>query len=192
MIIPLYVVGTGAGIVLMTAAIAWVYEKTRKRLEHPSLGQIIYSHGHWSGLRKHFSPDEPAIRFELPGDREGPEPEAVEKFEGLWSEMPSILDSIRPAATAEYADIKDTDDSKEHRELVAEIAQAMEFSSESFDKYWQLSEIALKEGQHSENEDGWLWCLEFEVAWDVEHTRSAHLNLNKELVEYNLSCAMLP
>lgn len=181
---PLIVVGGGFGLLLTACGIAWVYEKTRKKIEHPSLGTLTFQGDSWIGLRAHFRQGQPAIRFELPGDKDGPEFQSVDRFEQLWASLEKTLAKIRPAALEEFDEIKDCCDDPDHLELVADIEKHRLDNPEEFDKHWILSEIGLLAGSRP------YWDLEFEVAWDIEHSRSACLDLDGRLLIYTLSCAL--
>ena len=58
--------------------------------------------------------------------------------------------------------------------------------------HWLLSEIALKDMQTDPGSEvpRWCWNLEFEVSWDPEHGRTAYLDLDRELLYYDLSCVV--
>lgn len=186
LLVPLYIVGGGFGLLMTACAAAWVYEKTRRRLEHPVLGCLTHRGDSWTGLR-HYRKNEAAIRFELPGDKNGPDQKAVERFELLWASLEESLSTVRPHAIAEYEQIKECYEESEHRALVDEISAALQSSGPAFDKYWSLAEVGLRE----EPKGKLYWQLDFEVAWDIEHSRAAYLDLDGQVLTYNLSCAVV-
>ncbi len=182
-LVPFYVVGGGFGLLMTACVAAWIYEKTRKTLEHPRLGRLTFSSGLWTGLR-HYIPAQPAVRFTLPGDKSGPDPMQVERFEQLWSALGETLERIRPHAMGEYNEIKDCD---QDSELTTEISASLNESEKGFDKYWNLAEIGLQERPKGK----FCWNLELEVAWDIEHSRAASLDLDGQVLNYGLSCALV-
>lgn len=187
---PLYVVGSGLGILLMTSAVAWIYEKTRRRLEHPVLGQLVFNGESWQGLRPHHKAGGVAVRIELPGDKSGPDSEAVERFLKLWSAIEPTLANLLPVALDEFAELWSELDEKSRAELNAEMGQDLgdRISPEAFTALWSLSSVTLQDESQDET-PRWQWSLEFDVAWDIEHTRVAFLDLDHGLVNYGLSCA---
>ena len=178
--VPLSLFGGGLLLLLSLGALAWLYEKTRRRIHHDQLGDLT-AYGHdWTGLRVHIHSGEPALRFRLPGDKQGPSPATVAQFEQLWSHLEDILERIRPAAWSEYEQIRECLDSPEDRKLVGEI-------DSDFSRHWWLREIALLRGSQKRL----YWSLDFEVAWDPEHSRTAYLDLEEKLLHYDLSCAVI-
>ena len=162
-------------------ALAWLYEKTRRRIHHDRLGDLTGYCGDWVGMRASFQPAEPALRFRLPGNKQGPAPATVDQFEQLWSHLEAILERIWPAAWSEYQQLRESYlDSPDDQKLVSEI-------DADFSKHWWLREIALLRG----SQNRLYWSLDFEVAWDPEHSRTAYLDLEENLLRYALSCAVI-
>ena len=169
----------------LLCAAAWVYEKTRRRIEHPSLGTLTYQGESWAGLKAHFDSNYPAVQFEIPGNKEGPNEEECEKFLNFWTGIQGTIDQIRPHAIEAFQEIRDAYEDQPEAELVDNINSSLSEKVESFDKHWILSEVC----QSLESESLVIWTLEFEVAWDIEHSRAAYLGAGKQVLSYNLSCA---
>ena len=178
--------GIGLGGLGVLSAAAWVYEKTRKKIEHPNLGVLVYGSGSWSGLLPHFKTGQPAVRFELPGDKEGPNAQEIDRFQDFWKNMESTVSSLRDSAIAEFEEISEAYEDSEEAELVENIQKKLSLDAASFDEYWILIEVYR---EVSELAPSVGWVLEFEVAWDVEHSRAAYLSVDGQLLAYNLTCA---
>lgn len=189
---PLYVIVACIGVLLMVSIIAWIYDKTRKRVEHPTLGLLTFADDSWTGLKEHYRNGEQALRIVIPGNRHGPDSQAVEQLEKVWQHLASLVASVRPVAWEEYLDVKDCSEEKEHVALVQRIAEETEKKAESFDDFWTLSQIELREEPCGDEDQDlcWVWSLEFEVAWDIEHSRCAFLDLEQHLLAYDLACAI--
>lgn len=181
-----WLVGMGmAGLGLLGAA-AWLYEKTRKKIQHPSLGTLTFRSGSWTGLLSHYQAEQPAIRFELPGDKSGPSAAELDRFLDFWKNIESTVDTIREQAILKFEEIADAYEESEEAELVSEIQEKLDSDPKSFDQYWVLVEIYREVSKIAPTVG---WVLEFEVSWDVEHNRSAYLSVDGQLLNYDLSCA---
>ena len=163
--------------------VAWVYERTRKKIQHPELGQLTFEWDTWSGLLPHYRQEEPAVRFELPGSKQQPEPGSPEKLLDFWSSISQTISTIRPHAIEEFMEIASAYEGEPEEEIVDQVSQSQ---GEDFDQHWSLVGIVLED-----NESEATWTLEFEVEWDPEHTRSAYLDNHGNLLGYGLSCAGL-
>lgn len=163
-------------------AAAWVYEKTRKKIDHPELGPLTFEWDSWSGLVPHYRSSEPAIRFDLPGTKSGPDPEAVNSLLELQTEMATMVTEIRPHAIQEFEEIAACYEGEPEEELVEQISDG---GSQEFDQHWSLVGLVLENPEHS----SYAFAFEFEVEWDPEHTRSAYFDGNRNLLSYGLSCA---
>lgn len=190
---PLYIVGTGLCIFLAVALITWIYDKTRRRMEHSTLGRLTYGGDKWWGTRPHFQDGSPEVRFELPGGKSGPDPEAIEKFEVLWKERNRFLDAAVVPALEDLDNVLEDLPLEEQRAVLGtEDAESIEVTTAHLEKTWILAEIALLDLQSDESSSvpKWCWALEFTVAWDDEHSRTAHFDLEGNLLSYDLSCTV--
>lgn len=190
---PLYVVLIGVSIAAAAGLIAWVYDKTRRRIRHPLLGELTYTGHSWWGLRPHFQPDLPAVRFELPGGKSGPDNEAVDRLEQLWKERDTVLERIEPHAIAEMRDCLEAIEPSETEEFFGFSYQdGMPLERRHLEQNWILSEISLRDAETDDQATApkWCWTLEFEVGWDEEHPRAAHLDLDGTVLAYDLACAV--
>ena len=160
---------------------AFVYEKTRKKVQHPKLGTLVYDWGSWSGMIAHYKPGEVAVRIELPGSKKGPDLEACEGFLRFWEGVEARVADARELAVEEFLEIRDAYDDEPESDSIEQILQAS--TDEAFEEYWCLV------GACSSSDATYRWSLEFEVAWDPEHTRSAYFDSSGELKGYALSCA---
>jgi uncharacterized protein DUF6985 len=159
----------------------WIYEKARKKILHPKLGPLVYDWGTWSGLMAHYNSGEASVRFELPGSKEGPSPEQCEEFLKFWDGIQGRVAEAREMAVEEFLELRDAYDEDEESDFLNQIVQAC--SDDTFEKHWSLVGVS-----RSLNES-YVWSLEFEVAWDPEHTRSAYFDSTGRLKGYALSCA---
>lgn len=190
---PLYIIGTGICIFLAVGLIAWIYDKTRRRIVHPSLGELTYAGDKWWGSRPHFRDGLPAVRLELPGGKPGPDSEAVEKFEALWKERDRYLEAAVGHALEDLDNVAADLPPEEQREVLGcEYSEELEITTAHLEKTWVLSEIALRDLQPDDSSTvpKWCWVLEFAVAWDDEHSRTAHFDLEGNLLSYDLSCTV--
>lgn len=160
---------------------AFVYEKTRKKVEHPKLGPLTFEWGTWVGSLPSPTDGEPSVRFELPGPRTGPQESLCEEMTILWSQIATLTSEARPSALEEFEEIQDNYES----DAIEHIAQAVASDPKSFEKFWTLAGV-----YRTKSEDGLMaWRLEFEVDWDPEHTRSAHFSQELGFSGYTLSVA---
>ena len=162
---PAYVVGIVISILVAVSVIAWVYDKTRPRIEHEKLGKIYRSGGYWNGLRAYKGS---AVRFSLPGEKSGPGDDAVEKFEELWSRLDETLEGVREEAKEEFQSLMECLTEEERLSLQAEVEKDLGGVEANFDEHWLLVQISLEDLQQDESSDipRWFWTLEFEVSWD--------------------------
>lgn len=190
---PLYVVIIGVSIFAAAGAIAWVYDKTRRRIQHPVLGELTYTGGSWCGAKPHFVPNRAAVRIELPGGKSGPDSEAVERLEQLWNERDSVLEKIAPYAIDEMRDCLEAIEPSETQEFFGFAYQdGMPLERRHLENTWFLSEVSLRDAETDDRATvpKWCWTLEFDVAWDEEHPRAAHLDLDRNVLAYDLACAV--
>jgi hypothetical protein len=171
----------------LLGGLAWLYEKTRKRIQDPRFGTLIYYGESWMGLVPHYEASEPAVRFEVPGTRKGPEEGALERFAELWAGMPQLVESLRGPAIEDLEDAHDalvgTSDEALTRAVIERVAgQPKELSGD-----WKLACVALRTGLRG----GRHWCLDFDVSWDGEHQRTAYLDLDRRLLRYDASCVVV-
>lgn len=181
--LPVLIVG---GMCLL-GAMAWVYEKTRRKMICPGLGTVTYTGNGWSGLLPHFQADQAAVRFEIPGKKTGPDPLDVDRFLQFWPKVPQQLDLIRPLATVELEDCYDSVSGTREEASLGEILERTATDPKAFDKDWALCQVGLYEGSTQDR----YWALDFEVSWDAEHTRCAYLDLDGHLLGYDLSCVVV-
>ncbi len=181
--LPLLIIG---GMCLLSG-LAWLYEKTRKKIDCVGLGTVTYSGENWSGLIPHFQTGEPAVRFEIPGGKSGPNPTDVDRLLQFWQTVSQQLDLIRPLAMVELEDCFDNVSGTRDEAPLAEILERTATDSKALDRDWSLCQVGLYEGSTRER----YWALDFEVTWDVEHTRCAYLDLGGGLLGYDLSCVVV-
>jgi hypothetical protein len=165
---------------------AWVYEKTRKKIQHPKLGPLVYDWGTWSGLIVHYKPGEPGVRFELPGPKSGPVLADSEALLEFWSGIQVRVQEARCPAWEEFQELAEDygEEGDAEAELFQEIQEDCLSDESAFENHWWLVSLAL-----SSDDCAYTWCLEFEVSWDPEHTRSAYFDSDANLQDYALSCA---
>lgn len=163
--------------------LAWLYEKTRKKIVHPRLGTMTRYDNGWVALLPHYTRGERSVRVELPGGKSGPDPEPLERFEALWSDVAQAVARVRPYALQALEDDGNADEN-------AEIQALMERSAGDLtrlDEDWILSGVSLYQGERGRQ----YWYLEFDVSWDVEHQRAAYLDLDGCFLRYDLSCSVV-
>jgi hypothetical protein len=174
------------GGMLTLSGLAWLYEKTRKKIVHPRWGTLTYYGDHWVALVPYNNPSGSSVRWEVPGDRKGPDAEALERFEAMWARLPGLLDQIRPHAMVELEDCHDavagTRDEPGTRAVIERAS-----SPGGLDKDWVLCGLAIYRGERGQS----YWSLEFEVSWDPEHQRMAYLDMDGNFVLYDLSCTVV-
>lgn len=168
-----WLVSAGVSGFVFLCAVAFLYEKTRKKFEHPKLGRLVYEWGVWSG---HLSRRGESVRFSLPGPKTGPTPAHCQALWDYWGEIESRVEQARPAALEELQDI-----AEEYE--VDHIVEESTTEPGGFEKHWKL--VGLEYAQ----DEPYTWCLEFEVSWDPEHTRAAYFDSAHALQGYGLSCA---
>jgi hypothetical protein len=171
----------------LLGGMAWAYEKTRRKIEHPVYGTLTFYGDHWAGLAPPLAPGSPSVRFEIPGGKKGPEEGAVERFTAFWSRMPEVVELVRPHAVVDLENAHDAVAGTRDETLTKDIIERISADPASFDKDWTLSAVALRPGLRG----GQHWTLEFEVGWDAEHQRAAYLDLDGRFLRYELSCAMV-
>lgn len=173
-----------AGVALLFGA-AWISEKTRRKAEHPKLGKLAYSWGSWSGEMPHYRPDEAPIKFELPGPKSAPDPMVCETFLEFWNKVQEKVSQIRPLAIEEFRELFDEEYDHPEANLLESVQSSLDANEEQFEEHWVLHQLSLSE----ESDSLVNWTMEFEVSWDEEHSRSAYLDSDGEILSYNLSCA---
>jgi hypothetical protein len=177
-----WLVSVGVGGFALLCGVAFIYEKSRKKIEHPELGRLTYDWGSWSGLFPHYKGEGPAVRFQIPGKKAGPTAQACEELLGFYKSVEDRVGEARESAIQEFLDIEEAYQESPERELVARIADELTDPT-AFDSYWRLAGVARSDS------GPYLWSLEFDVAWDPEHTRSAYYDSEGALFAYGLTCA---
>ncbi len=166
--------------------LAWLYERTRKKIEHPRLGTLTFYGDHWEALIPHI-PGKLSVCWEVPGGRNGPDASELERFEAFWKRLPGILEQIRPRALEDLENCHDaavgTRDEIQTRAILERVAA----QASTFEQDWTLWTVAIHQGRHGER----FWALEFEVSWDLEHKRTAYLEPDGKLIRYDLSCVVV-
>jgi hypothetical protein len=180
-----WLISTAVGGVALLCVAAWVYEKTRRHIDHPELGKLTHQWDCWRGLRPHYNIELPAVAFELPGDKTGPSAQDCVQFLQFWSNLPKTVALVRSHAIEEFREIQECYEDEPDATLVEEIGSRLENDEASFDTDWQLAQVS--KAPNSSSQVG--WTLDFEVSWDIEHTRTAYLDEAGELLAYNLTCA---
>lgn len=161
MVAVTYVLGMGAVILLLLGGCRWAYVKSRRGLEHPQLGSLELDDGLWSGCKK-FKGN--LVRIELPGDKEGPFQDGIELLEQLWSQLDGVLKRVEPIVIEDFGDNRDDE-------------------SDQTECTWALTEVHLEPVDEEEEP---CWRLEFDVAWDEEHSRAAYLDTQEcQLLAYD-------
>ncbi|MCA9779182.1 MAG: hypothetical protein KC800_20780 [Candidatus Eremiobacteraeota bacterium] len=176
-----WLVSVAVGGFALLCGVAFVYEKSRKKIEHPELGRLTYDWGSWSGTLPHYQ-GESVVRFEFPGKKAGPTAEQCEELLSFWKSLKAKVGEAHEAALEEFLDIKDAYEDTPEASLVAQIEEDGQDPS-AFEKHWVLV------GVNRVEDSPYLWSLEFEVAWDPEHTRSAYFDSEGALYGYGLTCA---
>lgn len=163
--------------------LAWVYEKTRKKIQHPKLGAMTYYDNGWVVFVAHYNPKEGRVRVEIPGSKAGPEEPLVDNFERFWERIQETVATVRPHAIASLEDDYDATDDP----LIQAILERTSQSHEHLDQDWQLSQVSLIQGRDQK----YYWYLEFQVSWDEEHQRAAYLDLEGHFLRYEMSCSVV-
>jgi hypothetical protein len=180
---PVLIIG---GMVTL-GGLAWLYEKTRKKITHPRLGTMTFYGDNWAAMVAHYSPGQPTVRVEIPGTRGGPNDEDLASFEALWARMPQVVDSVRPYAIEDLEDAHDAVLGTKDEALTRAIVERIAGQPRLLDADWVLSGVGLHAGRQGSRH----WCLEFAVSWDAEHQRSAYLDPDGGLLRYDLSCTVV-
>jgi hypothetical protein len=175
------------GGMITLGGLAWLYEKTRKKIVHPRFGNMIYYGESWTAVVPHYIPGRPAVRVEIPGTRKGPNEEELERFEALWQRMEELVQSVRPHALEDLEDAHDAVLGTRDEALTKSIAERTAGNPMQLDADWTLSAVSMYSGSRGKR----YWCLEFEVSWDEEHQRTAYLDLDGQFLRYELSCAVV-
>lgn len=167
--------------------LAWLYERTRKKVEHPRLGRLTFYGDHWVGTVPHYLAQNPPVRIEVPGTRKGPDEQDLERLEALWPKLGALICEIRPHAVEDLEDAHDAVQGTDLGELTRDVIERVATDPAQLDSDWTLSAVALQTGLRGQRH----WCLEFEVSWDAEHQRSAYLDLDGRFLRYEMSCAVV-
>lgn len=167
--------------------LVWVYEKTRKKVQHPRLGTMTFYDDGWvTTLQRDGGKGRP-VRVELPGDRKHPQEDEVLRFEALWARIDEVVEALRPHAIEELEDAHDAViGSSDEAPAKAALERAAKGGTE-FAQDWVLSAINQHEGRSGQP----FWCLVFEVSWDEEHQRAAYLEADGAFRHYDLSSTVV-
>lgn len=175
------------GGMMTLGGLAWLYEKTRKRIEHPRLGTLTYYGDHWQALVPR-APGKLSVRWEIPGNRKGPDQDDLARFEALWARLDTVLDSVRPQALIDLEDCFDAvTGTRDEADLQAVLERAASGASGGLEQDWTLAGLGIYRGAGGQR----YWTLEFDVTWDPEHQRMAYLDMDGSFVLYDLSCAVV-
>ena len=177
-----WLLSVGVGGFAVLCGVAFIYEKSRKKVDHPELGRLTYDWGSWSGTLPHYRNEGPAVRFHIPGKKTGPTTQECEELLAFWKTLENKVVEARNSAIQEFLDIEEAYEGTPEEELVAEIAEDISDPT-AFDSHWTLAGVARSES------GPYQWSLEFDVAWDPEHTRSAYFDSEGALFAYGLTCA---
>ena len=175
------------GGMITLGGLAWVYEKTRRKVQHPKWGTLVLDGDQWRFLVPHFLEAEPAVTVEIPGGRKEPHAEDLERFEKVWPRMPEMVEAARVRA---IEDLQDAYDAVLGESLEAELRPIVErvaADPKALDQDWKLGAVRIYEGQQG----GRYWSLEFETSWDEEHQRTAYYDLEGKLLRYDLSVTVI-
>ena len=177
-----WLLSVGVGGFALLCGVAFIYEKSRKKLDHPELGRLTYDWGSWSGTLPHYKNEGPAVRFDIPGKKAGPTAQECEELLAFYKSVKDRIGAARESAIQESLDIEEAYEGTPEEELVARIAEEISDPT-AFDSYWTLAGVARSDS------GPYLWSLEFDVAWDPEHTRSAYYDSEGDFFAYGLTCA---
>ena len=175
------------GGMITLGSLTWLYEKTRRKFQHPRWGLLTLDGEHWRFLVPHYRAGEPAVSVEIPGTRKEPNAADLELFNKLWDEVSEFVERARPHA---IEDLQDSYDSVLGEPLEAELRPIVEqiaADPKSLDTHWKLSSISIHQGRDHQR----YWNLEFEPSWDEEHQRSAYFDLTGKLHRYDLSVTVI-
>jgi len=179
-----WLISSAVGGVVALCAVAWLYDKTRRRVDHPELGELIYHWGCWRGLRPHYDPNLAAVSLEIPGNRAGPNAEDCDRVVKFWDSISETVSGLRAVAIEEFRDLEEDGECEAGDASIEEISAGLQSDEASFDRYWQLSQVS----RIAKVSSPIRWTLDFEVVWDIEHTRTAFLDDSGNLLAYNLTC----
>lgn len=118
-------------------------------------------------------------RFE---PRRYPAAQSCEELLAFCKTLEDKVKEARDSAIQEFLDIEDAYEGTPEEELVAQIAEEISDPT-AFDSHWTLAGVTRSDSGH------YLWSLEFDVAWDPEHTRSAYYDSEGAFFAYGLTCA---
>lgn len=175
-----------AGMVTL-GSLAWVYEKTRRKIVHPKWGTLTLEGDHWRFLVPHYRVGEPAVTVELSGDKTAPDGEELERFEALWGRVGELVEKARPLAIEDLQDAYDAVLGESFEAQLRPIVERVAADPLALDVDWKLTSISLYQGKGARR----FWNLEFEPSWDEEHQRSAYFDLEGNFLLYDLSVTVV-
>ena len=167
--------------------LAWLYEKTRKKVQHPRWGLLTLDGANWRFLVPHYRPEESAISVEIPGTSKEPHAEALEQFTKLWDDISEIVELARPHAIEDLQDAYDAVLGEPLEATLRPIVELVASDPKALDTHWKLSSISVHQGQNEQQ----YWNLEFEPSWDEEHQRSAYFDMKGKFLRYDLSVTVI-
>ncbi|MFA7482130.1 MAG: hypothetical protein WC314_16615 [Vulcanimicrobiota bacterium] len=179
-----WLLSVGIGGFLLLCGVALLYEKSRKKLDHPQLGRLTYEWGSWSGSLAHYKVGNVPVRFLLPGSKRGPEEGLCQELLEFWKSIETRVQHARDFGVEEFREIEEAYDEAEEAELMERILSDLERDVAEFDNHWLLIGIVR------EDSPNYTWALEFHVAWDEEHTRTAYFDSQGGLRGYFLTCTV--
>ncbi len=175
------------GGMMTLGSLAWLYEKTRRKIQHPRWGVLTHDGDHWRFLVPHYRAGEPAVSVEIPGTRKEPDVADLEHFSKLWDKISEFVEQARSRAIEDLQDTYDAVLGEPFEATLRPIVELVAADPQSLDAHWKLSSVSIHQGRDSQR----YWNLEFEPSWDEEHQRSAYFDLTGKLLSYDLSVTVI-
>jgi hypothetical protein len=175
-----------SGIVLLLFVFGWLYQKTRPTLHDDELGEMRFYNGFWVGQwLKHGWPVEVCFQGRKNTALSSEQRQLWHRCRG---ELNSILASVQSKATTDFFETAEGWSAKELSEAlqfgpgtVRELRLRVQHDPTQVFTALRLVRLSIEDA---------AFVLEWSVAWDSEHTRSARLSHALELQGYGLTVEM--
>ena len=167
--------------------LAWIYEKTRRKIEHPKWGTLVLDGDQWRFLVPHYRQGEPAVTVEIPGSRKAPDSEDLDRFEKLWPRVSDMVEAARDRAIEDLQDAYDAVLGEPFEAELRPIVERVAADPKALDNDWKLAAMRVYHGLRGDR----YWNLEFEPSWDEEHQRTAYFDLEGNFLRYDLSVTVV-
>lgn len=180
--LPAMIVGTA----LAVGALLEIYQRTRKTLDHPQWGVMTYDGEWWSFP---WSPlgDPTALRIELMGTRQGPDPQALEIFAHWQTRLEKLTSQVMPHAREDLQTLHECLRDTREASLTEPLIRQLQAGGPETVPGCRLVALRLWQGRQK----AWRLSLDYQMAWDDEHERTASFDSEGRLLHYDLSCTVV-